>query len=71
MKDLDEVMSEASWTTVTKRKDEEEWNLEPGGVAEESGVIVPGTESNSSCAKPEGDSCRRDARGKMARKLKR
>ena len=68
MQDKEETTSEASWTAVTKRKEEEVCRLEPEGEAEKPEVTVPWKEVKGVSVNSEGESRHRHVRAKMARK---
>ena len=68
MKDMDETTSEASWTTVTKRKEKEVWRLEPEEKAEKPEATGLWSEVKGDSVNPEGESRPRHVWAKMARK---
>ena len=60
MRDKEETASEASWTVLTKGKEQEVWRLEPGCEAETS-------DATASWSGVKGVSVNGQARAKMAR----
>ena len=53
---------------MTKEKEKEVWRLEPEGEAEKPEATAPWCGVKGVSLNPEGESCNRQARAKMARK---